>query len=86
MCAQWYSELEFLVWDGLGREPFLFGNVLLTTELLAKFGGLSKVAGGWFEYSDAAEGQIGDGLVFVDLASWERKFSAWLDRDPSRGS
>ena len=80
MSAQWYDDLEFVVWARLAHPPSRLGNVLLQSGFLAELASLGQAAGGWFEYSDRVEEETGDGLVFVTSSDWNAKFAAWLKR------
>lgn len=85
MSAQWYDDLEFIVWARLGHAPSKLGNIVLEPDFLAEIASLGQAAGGWFEYSDKAEEEIGDGLIFVTSSDWEAKFAEWLKRVPPEG-
>lgn len=82
MSAQWYSDLEFILWDRLNGGPSRLGNITLTGEMLEELSRLSTAAGGWFEFSDLAEQTDGDGLVFVANREWVPRYEAWLKRVP----
>jgi hypothetical protein len=82
MSSQWYGDLEFVIWDRLDQGESRLGNLLLTPELLAELTSLSEAAGGWFSFSDEAEENTGEGLVFVDAGAWKQAYAEWLDRVP----
>lgn len=83
MSAQWYDDLEFIIWDRIGRGASRLGSITLTKSLLEELLHLSRRAGGWFRYSDEAEHKTGSGLVFVADDKWERMYSEWLSRVPA---
>jgi hypothetical protein len=83
MSAQWYGDLEFILWDRLGRGTSRLGGITLTEDLLEKLSRLSQSAGGWFYYSDDAEQETIDGLVFIDLNTWDKMYAEWLSRVPA---
>lgn len=82
MSSQWYGDLEYILWDRLDRGESRLGNVKLTTNLLAELSTLSEAAGGWFWFSDEAEEETGEGLVFIEIAAWRDAYARWLERVP----
>lgn len=75
MCASWYGDLEFVVWDRLGRGPSRFAQLELSDELLGRLARLSEIAGGWFVWSDAGSD---DGPTFIERERWLAQYERWL--------
>jgi hypothetical protein len=83
MSSQWYHDFEYVLWDRLGRGHARLGNLELSEQVLAELSARSEAAGGWFRFSDAAANETGEGLAFVDAATWRKAFDEWLERVPS---
>jgi len=79
MCAGWYGDLEYIVWDRLGRGASRLGQVVLTEMLLARLQRLSEAAGGWFV---SPEDDGIDGPVFVERETWLHMYTGWLLQVP----
>lgn len=79
MCAQWYGDLEFIVWDRLGRGSSRFGQLQLTDELLAQLAELARIAGGWFAAVDDPD--VWE-PAFIAREDWLARYEAWLRRVP----
>ena len=74
-CAQWYGDLEFVVWDRLGRGPSRFGQIELGAELLGRLAELAEIAGGWVVYSDDVDA---DNPTFIAHEPWVARYEQWL--------
>lgn len=81
MCASWYCDIEFIVWDRLERGPSQLGQLALTRDLLQRFSTLSQQAGGWAVFFDE-EGEEGENVRFIAGDAWGKRFQEWLSRVP----
>lgn len=81
MCASWYGDMEFIIWDRLERGPSRLGQLALTKDLLQRLSTLSHQAGGWAVFLDE-EDEEGENVRFVAEDAWRERFQAWLSRVP----
>lgn len=81
MCASWYDDIEFIIWDRLARGPSRLGQLTLTNELLQQLLTLSQQAGGWAHFFDE-EDEGGENVRFIDSDAWSKMFQEWLSRVP----
>ena len=81
MCASWYGDIEFIIWDRLHRGPSRLGQLTLTKDILQKLSTLSQQAGGWVHLFDE-EDEGGENVRFIDSDAWDKRFKEWLARVP----
>lgn len=81
MCAQWSDDIEFIIWDRLGRGTSHLGQLTLTEDLLQQLLELSQQAGGWVLYGDEPD-QRDENVRFIDEDAWSKSFQDWLSRVP----
>lgn len=79
--AQWYGDLEFIIWDRLDKGPSRFGQLELTEDLLRQLSALSQQVGGWVFYRDEAD-EEDEHVRFIDILAWSDEFQEWLSRVP----
>lgn len=81
MCAQWYDDIEFIIWDRLEKGPSRLGQLDVTKTLLQQLSTLTQQAGGWALYYEE-EDEEGENVRFIDLISWNKRFQEWSSRVP----